>query len=124
MLPRTAALVERHAKRPFALIGINSDSPEDPELRGLPFEKRLEPTRRHVKQAILDAHGLTWRNAIQCSTDGPLPTQWNVSSWPTLYVLDASGRIRYKGHDDEAMEKVVDACLAELQVERPAADKQ
>ena len=30
------------------------------------------------------------------STRGAIPTRWNVSGWPTIYVLDHNGVIRAK----------------------------
>src|SRR5687768_15277589 len=114
MIPQEKALVKRLQDKPFALLGINSDLPNDSELDALPFEQKLERVRRHVLREVVQKHGLTWRNAIACGTDGPLPTQWNVSGWPMIYVIDASGKIRYRGHDGDEMEKQVDQCLAEL----------
>ena len=120
MLPREKELVKRLKDQRFALIGINSDVPDDRSLARKPFAEKLETVRKHVKTEVLEKNGITWRNAIECGTDGPLPTRWNVSGWPTLYVVDAAGVIRYKGHDDREMEKVVDACLAELASTAPA----
>ena len=96
MLPHEKSLVKRLQSQPFALIGINSDG--DAET---------------VKK-ILKERELTWRQAIDESTSGPLATKWNVHGWPTIYVLDAKGVIRYKGVRGEAMDKAVDTLLAEL----------
>jgi hypothetical protein len=114
MLPHEKELVERLKDKPFALLGINSDLPDDPALESQTFEQKLETVRKHVKREVLEKHGLTWRNAIAVGTDGPLPTRWNVSGWPTIYVIDAAGKIRYKGHSAEAMEKSVLQCLGEV----------
>ena len=46
-------------------------------------------------------------------TGGPLSKKWNVHSWPTTYVLDAKGVIRYKNVRGEQMDKAVDALLKE-----------
>jgi len=96
MIPHEKALVERLKDKPFALIGINSDG--DPEK-----------VRR-----ILKENGITWRNAVDGSTDGPIATRWNVSGWPTIYVLDAKGMIRYRDVRDEEMDKAVDELLKEM----------
>jgi peroxiredoxin len=96
MLPHERELVERLKDQPFALIGINSDGEAE-----------------KVKE-ILAKNEITWRNAIDVSTDGPLATQWNVSGWPTIYVIDARGVIRYRDVRDQAMEDAVMALLAEL----------
>jgi hypothetical protein len=115
MLPHEKELVELMKDKPFALIGINSDVPRDPTYGALPAEQKLEATRKYVKVEILDKNGLTWRNAIDCGTSGPLATQWNISGWPTLFVIDATGKIRYNGHSGDAMDKVVEQCMAEAQ---------
>jgi len=96
MLPHEKELVERLKDKPFALIGINSDG--DAET---------------VKK-ILAKNEITWRNAIDGSTGGPLATQWNVNGWPTIYVIDAKGVIRYRDVRDQAMEDAVMALLAEV----------
>jgi hypothetical protein len=96
MLPHEKELVERLKDQPFALIGINSDG--DAET---------------VKK-ILAENEITWRNAIDGSTEGPLASEWNVSGWPTIYVIDAKGVIRYRDVRDQAMEDAVMALLAEV----------
>ncbi|MBK7644329.1 MAG: hypothetical protein IPJ19_15010 [Planctomycetes bacterium] len=80
---------------PFALLGINSDG-DAAKVKG-----------------ILEKEQITWRQAIEGSTAGPLPTKWGVSSWPTIYVLDAKGVIRFKNVRGEEMDKAVDQLIAE-----------
>ncbi len=96
MLPHEKTLVKRLQSEPFALIGINSDGEAD-----------------KVK-AILKENEITWRQAIDGSTSGPLAKRWNVKGWPTIYVLDAKGVIRFKGPREKAMDEAVDTLLAEL----------
>src|SRR5262245_12933980 len=110
MLPDEKALVQRLKDKPFALVAVNSDMPNDETLEKKSHAERLEPVRQHVKKEVLAKNEITWRNAIDCGTDGPWASQWNVQGWPTLYVIDASGTIRYKGHSGKEME----ARVAEL----------
>lgn len=100
MLPHEKALVKRLESEPFALLGINSDGPAD-ELR-----PRLE------------SEGIAWRQAVDGATDGPLAKAWNVQSWPTIYILDGQGRIRYRDLRDQAMEDAVLGLLAEMKAEK------
>ena len=95
MLPHEKALVKRLEKEPFALVGINSDGPAD-----------------KVRKLLAD-NKITWRQAIDGSTSGPLATRWNVQGWPTIYVIDAKGVIRYRDVREDAMDKAVEALLAE-----------
>jgi peroxiredoxin len=96
MLPHEKSLVKRLEGQPFALIGINSDGP-------------VEKVKR-----LLSEHQITWRQAIDGDTSGPWATAWNVQGWPTIYVLDREGRIRYRDVRDQEMEDAVLKLLAEM----------
>lgn len=100
MIPHEKALVQRMKNRPFALIGINSDGGA---------EKCREITKRE---------GITWVNVPDGHPGGPIATAWNVEGWPTIYVLDAKGVIRYRDVRDAEMDSAVDTLLAEM--EKPA----
>ena len=88
--------MKRLAGQPFALLGINSD-----------------PDREALKK-VLEKEEITWRSWWDQTTSGPISSAWNVSGWPTIYVLDAEGVIRFKNVRGEAMDKAVDTLLAEL----------
>jgi hypothetical protein len=96
MLPHEKEMVERLKNRPFALIGINSDG------------------GRSALQKILQEQGITWRNAVDVSTNGPIAKRWNVRGWPTIYILDAKGVIRYRDLRGQEMEQAVMTLLGEL----------
>ena len=97
MYPHERSLVARLAGEPFALIGVNSD------------------TDREALKKTLVEEKLTWRSFWNGgSTSGPISTRWNVSGWPTIYVIDAEGRIRFKNVRGEKMDAAVDTLLAEL----------
>jgi hypothetical protein len=98
MYPHERSLVKRLAGEPFALIGINSD-------------KDLEEL-----QDVLVEENITWRSFWNGpdGTGGPISTQWNVRGWPTIYILDHEGKIRFKGPRGEAMDEAVDELLAEM----------
>lgn len=63
----------------------------------------------------MEEHAIPWRNAVEGSTDGPIANAWNVSGWPTIYVLDAKGVIRHKNLRGEQMDKAVEALLKEME---------
>ena len=99
MYPHERALVKKLAGEPFALLGINSDPKE-------------------TLRSALEEKELTWRSWWDGgNTSGPIATRWNVSGWPTIYVLDAQGTIRYKGVLGEKMDEAVDTLMAELKCE-------
>ena len=97
MYPHERSLVKRLESEPFALIGINSDQ-----------------DREALKQTLVDEK-ITWRSFWNGgSTDGPISKRWNVTSWPTVYVLDGEGRIRFKNVRGEKLDAAVDELLAEM----------
>jgi peroxiredoxin len=95
MNPQKQELVKRHMDKPFALLEVNSDSDPDDWKR------------------IMKKEGFTWRCWLDGGQDGPIAMKWNVSHWPTIYVLDAKGVIRHKELRDEPLSKAVDALLAD-----------
>jgi peroxiredoxin len=97
MYPHERSLVKRLEGKPFALLGVNSDSKD------------------RVRQAM-KKENITWRSWWDGgNTGGPIAKAWNVSGWPTIYVLDAKGVIRYKNVREKQMDKAVDALLKELE---------
>ena len=97
MYPHERSLVERLKNEPFALIGVNSDK-----------------DREELKK-VMKEENITWRSFRNGgSTSGPISTRWNVSGWPTIYVIDAKGVIRRKGPRGEAMDRAVNALLIEM----------
>ena len=98
MYPHERSLVKRLAGKPFALLGVNSDKD------------------REVLKDVMTEKEITWRSWGEGgSTRGPIASQFNVSGWPTIYVLDSKGVIRYKGVRGVAMDKAVDTLLAEIE---------
>ena len=108
MYPHERSLVKRLENKPFALLGINSDSDRD-----------------KLKE-VLKKESITWRSWWDGgSTDGPIASKWNVTGWPTIYVLDAKGVIRYRGVRGKQMDEAVDKLLQEIDSigEKKATDK-
>lgn len=89
--------MERFKDEPFALIGVNSD------------------TRKIAKES-LRRERINWRSFWDGgSTEGPIATRWHAQGWPTLYILDRDGVIRFKsvGPMDKVGKKI-DQLLNEL----------
>jgi hypothetical protein len=59
---------------------------------------------------------ITWPSFADEDTSGPIATAWNVQGWPTIYILDAKGVIRYKsvGADEDAIDRTLKKLLAEM----------
>ncbi len=98
MFPHERSLVKQLADKPFALIGVNSD----PDLEEI--------------QKVVKEKNITWRSFWNGpdGTGGPISTKWGVQGWPTIYVLDADGVIRYKGVRGAKMDNAVTTLLAEM----------
>ena len=82
--------------KPFALIGIHIGGSNAKQLKEL-----------------MEKEKITWRSFWNGpkGTDGPISRAWNVRGWPTIYVLDHNGVIRFKRIRDEHVDKAVDQLL-------------
>jgi hypothetical protein len=89
------SLVKDLADKPFAIIGVNSD-------------KDLEKIRQTCKD-----ENLTWRSFWNGpnGTRGPIASRWNVRAWPTIFILDHEGVIRYKNVRGEQLDAAIEALL-------------
>lgn len=101
MYPHERSLVKRLQGAPFALLGINSDR-----------------NRTELKK-VLAEEKITWRSWWDESTNGPIATQWKVDGWPTIFVLDTKGIIRYQDVRGKALDEAVDRLLKEAGVQVP-----
>ena len=96
--------MKRLKGKPFVMLGINSDQD------------------RKTLNAVSEKEQLTWPNFWDGDINGPIATQWQVSTRPTMYLLDQKGIIRYTDTsggdlDIEAVEAAVDELM------KKAADK-
>ena len=90
--------MEELKDQPFALIGVNSDDLD------------------RAKKAVAE-NELNWRS-FQNEPEGSeksISSDWKVSGWPTIVVLDAEMKIRYRGHDGHAASDMVKELLEAMQ---------
>ena len=80
LVPVERALTERMKGKPFTLIGVNGDGILPDARRAVAHEKMTWPSFWNGKDG----------------SRGPISSAWNVSGWPTVYVIDADGIIRFK----------------------------
>jgi thiol-disulfide isomerase/thioredoxin len=102
MIPHERELVERLKNKPFALISVSFD------------DKKETLTSFLEKEKMPWSH---WWNGRK----GEIGEQLNIRFFPTIFVLDAKGVIRYKGVRGKAMDKAVDALLAEMEGEKKSS---
>ena len=86
------------ADKPFVILGINSDP-------------KLETAQKAVRKETL-----SWRHFWNgtAGTGGPLSSAWNIEGWPTIYLIDQYGVIRYKGSSAESIDNGLKILLAEM----------
>lgn len=103
-VPHEKALVERMKGRPFVLIGVSGDND------------------REKAKAVSVKQGVNWRSFWPGGPKRGIPLEWGVSSWPTVYVIDANGVIRDDGlvYFDEIYgrkrpDKMIESLVAELE---------
>ncbi|HQR43490.1 MAG TPA: TlpA disulfide reductase family protein [Gemmatales bacterium] len=95
MIPHERSLVKRLEGKPFALIGVNTDSDRD-----------KVKTRSEKDQ-------ITWRSFYDKTTRGPICSEWQVNGFPTIYLIDHKGVIRHKSHGGPEMDAMIDKLVAE-----------
>ena len=95
MYPHERSLVERMKGKRFAIVGVNSDK-----------------DREEIKK-VTARENITWRSFWDGgTTSGPIASKWNISGWPTLYLIDHKGIIRARDVDGTALDKLVDQLVA------------
>ena len=97
MYPHERSLVQKMESKPFTLLGINSDQ-----------------SKEQLKK-VIDDEKMTWRSWFDGpGTGGPIASKWNVQGWPTLYVVDHKGVIRYADVRGKELDAAVDRLLKEM----------
>jgi thiol-disulfide isomerase/thioredoxin len=95
MIPHERAMVGRLKDKPFVLVSISAD------------EKKETLTKLLAKEKMPWTH---WWNGLE----GGILEDWDVQGYPTIYVLDAKGVIRYKDLRGEKLEEAVHKLLKEV----------
>ncbi|MFT4646877.1 MAG: hypothetical protein ACI87O_001446 [Planctomycetota bacterium] len=88
-MPHLKALVERHKDDPFVLLGVNTNDDEDAYREG-------------VKK-----YGVSWTCAYQAKGRTPISRLFEVTGYPTYYLIGPDGKILGKGHDGSAYDKTI-----------------
>jgi thiol-disulfide isomerase/thioredoxin len=96
MIPHERELVKKMADKPFVLVSISADD-------------KVETLKEFIaKEPMPWTH---WFNGAQ----GGIVEAWNVQFFPTIYVLDAKGVIRYKGVRGKQMDEAVETLVKEIE---------
>jgi len=98
MYPHERSLVKKFEGKSFTILGINSDQKPD-ELK-----------------KVLEKENITWRSWFDGpGTGGLIASRWNVSGWPTLYLIDHQGVIRDKSIGPKDMDKLIEKLVEEAE---------
>jgi peroxiredoxin len=97
MYPLLRDVVGRHKGRPFALLNVYADAD-------------LEYLRKAVESGEI-----TWRSWCDGGLEGPILKRWNVSSYPTIFIIDGTGVIRHKPALSVGLEAAVDHLLEKVE---------
>jgi thiol-disulfide isomerase/thioredoxin len=95
MIPHEREMVGRLKDKPFVLVSISAD------------EEKETLTKFLAKEKMPWTH---WWNG----PEGGIIEDWDVSYYPTIYVIDAKGVIRYKDLRGEKLEEAVNKLIQEL----------
>ena len=96
--PYYRLMEELYANWPFAILGVEAGSRE--------AANRLKAQHRLTYRSWWDGAGAE-------SVRGPIASAWHIRGWPTTYVLDANGMVRFVDLRDEDLLKGVRQLLAE-----------
>jgi thiol-disulfide isomerase/thioredoxin len=96
-VPHEREMTERLKGKPFTIVAVNGDDKREKAAEVMATEKMTWPS--------------FWNG--RDGADGPISKAWNVRGWPTVYVLDAKGVIRFKGLRGKELEEKVKLLLEE-----------
>jgi thiol-disulfide isomerase/thioredoxin len=95
MIPHEREMVKKLKDKPFALISISADA-----------EKK-------TLTDFIEKEPMPWTHWWNGASGGILK-DWNVTFFPTIYVLDSEGVIRYKNIREKELAEAVEKLLAEV----------
>lgn len=96
MIPHEREMVENNKDKPFVLVSISADD----ELSTL--------------RDFLAENEMPWVH-WWCGDDESLMEKWDIQYFPTIYVIDAKGIIRFKDVRGEKLEEAVNQLLGEIE---------
>lgn len=97
--PYERLMLELYKNWPFAILGVDSSA--------------SAAKASDVKAAEHLPYPSWWDGGGAKNTEGPIATAWNVQGWPTIYVIDRDGVIRFVDLREEDLLKGVRYLLTE-----------
>jgi thiol-disulfide isomerase/thioredoxin len=100
MIPHERDMVEKLKDKPFTFISISADD----EVKTL--------------KEFLEKEKMPWVHWWEGRHEGGILNDWNVQFFPTVYVLDAKGVIRFKNVRGKQLEDAVETLVKETEVKK------
>jgi len=95
-IPREKALVERMKGRPFAMLGVDTETDAD------------------AARKVIESQGITWPNWQDGEPgEGPIAKLYHVQGYPTVYVIDADGKIRSRRSHGNELDQLIEKLVTE-----------
>ena len=104
MYPHERSLVRTLADKPFAIVGINSDKSST------------------TAKDVCVPKNLSWRSFTNVQDDQKISDNWKVAGWPTTYLIDKDGIIRFKNLRGDALDRAIEVLMAEMDIEIDLAE--
>jgi hypothetical protein len=97
MYPHERSLVKKFDGKPFALVGVNSDS-------------------RDEAKEVIAREEINWRSFWDGgSMHGPIQSRWNITAWPTTYLIDHKGLIVERVMPDKKTDELIERKVKEAE---------
>lgn len=95
-MPHLRELVKLHQDAPFSLIGINTADDPDKYRKGL------------------EDYQVTWPSIYQ-GKDSVLSKLFDVSGYPTYFLIDPAGKLVHQGHSSRELDRLIQKLLDDLE---------
>lgn len=95
MYPQERALLEKYRDRPFTIVSVDTDD-------------NVETLRQSIA-----TKQITWRCWWDGGVEGPITTRWGIVGFPSIFVLDRRGVIRYRNVRGDDLDRAVASLLDE-----------
>lgn len=97
MIPHEREMVKKLKGKPFALVSISADEEKETLTKFLEGEK------------------MPWTHWWEGKKKTGILQEWNIKFFPTIYVIDAKGVIRYKNIRGSQLEEAVEKLVKEAE---------
>ena len=97
MIPHEREMVEKLKDRPFSLISISADE------------------KKETLKDFLEKEKMPWTHWWEGQNEKGILKEWGVHFFPTIYVIDAKGVIRYKHIRGKKLEEAVEKLVKEAE---------